>query len=272
MTSQPSQPIQPEVELSQPQYQQPNSEHVPPLNLQRLSHLLDQGMSPFAVPGENLTNRTARQGLPVPPPADSSKRSAQKTVSNRKLQKYSSRLRKAGMAASQKTGFTATINSHVQMSLSQSSAVLSPDAQNRPLADVVPISESEQSQLDPGVKSFIGHLGDGIDERRHQISDVKVDLTSGKENSQDNDQVRQLLSNSLRDIAVDEGQEPGLATSGTQSQLEMLPSPSNLVRNGFNMTRHDQGLRDTEQSLDYILELDTERFEKKFEGLTVTQR
>lgn len=29
---------------------------------------------------------------------------------------------------------------------------------------------------------------------------------------------------------------------------------------------------DTEQSLDYILELDTERFEKKFEGLTNSQK
>ena len=53
----------------------------------------------------------------------------------------------------------------------------------------------------------------------------------------------------------------------------MLPSPSNLVRNGFAI-KTDQGLRpvDTEQSLDYILELDTERFEKKFEGLTNTQK
>lgn len=84
--------------------------------------------------------------------------------------------------------------------------------------------------------------------------------------------MRNMLSESLRDIVIGDDGQP-LATSGTQSQLCMLPSPSNLVRNGYNV-KHDQGLRpvDTEQSLDYILELDTERFEKRFEGLTNTQK
>lgn len=142
----------------------------------------------------------------------------------------------------------------------------------------------------PGVKSFRGHIGSGIGEvgsEKHprQISAIEPDpivdiinvsspsnRRSGKENSQDNDQVRNMLSESLRDIVIgDEGQP--LATSGTHSQLCMLPSPSNLVRNGFNV-KPDQAMRpvDTEQSLDYILELDTERFEKKFEGLTNTQK
>lgn len=91
-----------------------------------------------------MTNRTARQGLAVPPPADSSKKSAQKTVSNRKLAKYSSRLKKAALATSQKTGFTATVNSNIQMSLSQSSAVLSPD-NDKPVAEVRTVSETQSS-------------------------------------------------------------------------------------------------------------------------------
>lgn len=46
--------------------------------------------------------------------------------------------------------------------------------------------------------------------------------------------MRNMLSESLRDIVIgDEGQN--IETSGTQSQLCMLPSPSHLVKNGFNV-------------------------------------